>query len=70
MVTFVDCFHICEAKSSSEDTAVQIAWFFHSRFNLSDTKIAYHFCIDKARKRGFTQVVLNSVLEENAIDFA
>ena len=28
------------------------------------------FCIDKARKRSFTEVVLNSVLEENAIDFA
>ena len=31
------------------------------------------FCIDKARKRSFTEVALNSVLEEiqeNAIDFA
>ena len=28
------------------------------------------FCIDKAYKRSFTEVALNSVLEENAIDFA
>ena len=28
------------------------------------------FCMDKARKRSFTEVALNSVLEENAIDFA
>ena len=31
------------------------------------------FCIDKARKRSFTEVALNSVLEENvasAIDFS
>ena len=26
------------------------------------------FCIDKARQRSFTEVALNSVLEENAID--
>ena len=46
---------------------------FFSLFNLSDPSRANpFFCIDKARKHSFTEVALNSVLEENAasaIDF-
>ena len=30
----------------------------------------FHFCIGKACKRSFIEVALNSVSEENAIDFA
>ena len=44
------------------------AVIFYSLFNLSDPGQAVQilFCIDKARKRSFTEVALNSVLEENA----
>ena len=38
---------------------------------IKKTQVAQiHICIDNARKRSFTEVALNSVLEENAIDFA
>ena len=69
-------FTCADAKSTSEDTAVQrCAVIFHSLFNLSDSRaVQILFCIDKARKRSFTEVALNSLLEEklavSAIDFA
>ena len=44
---------------------------FFTRSSICRTQAAQIlFCIYKARKRSFTEVVLNSVLEENAIDFA
>ena len=44
-------------------------FFTHS--SICPTKASHIlFCIDKARKRSFTEVALNSVLEENAVDFA
>ena len=46
--------------------------YFSLALNLSDSKIMYPFLHwqNKARKSGFTQVALNSMLEESAIDFA
>ena len=69
-VTFVDCFHICEAKSTSEDTAVQncLVRIFHSLSICPTQKSCILFALtNKARKSGFTQVALNSMLEESAI---
>ena len=44
---------------------------FFTRSSICPTQESHIlFCIDKAHKRSFTKVALNSVLEENAIDFA
>ena len=46
---------------------------FHSHLIFRTQEPHLPFCIDKAHKRSFTEVALNSVLEEiqeNAIDFA
>ena len=65
------CFHICNTKFTYEDTAVQPARCVFTRSSICWTQAAQIlFCIDNARKRSFTEVALNSVLEENAIDFA
>ena len=71
--TFIHCFQICETKSPYEDTAVPTCAVIFTRSLICRTKfVQILFCIDKARKRSFTEVALNSVLEENAalaIDF-
>ena len=69
--TFLYCFHICDTKCTYEDTAVQPArWFLLALQFVRPKSRKSLFCIDKARKRSFTEVAFNSVLEENAIDFA
>ena len=68
------CFHICDTKCTYEDTAVQPAQHFLLALQFVGPKPRKSFLAltfyDKARKRSFTEVALNSVLEENAIDFA
>ena len=66
------CFHICDTKSTYEDTAVQPAQrFFFTCSSICRTQASQIlFCIDKGPTHSFTEVALNSVLEENAIDFA
>ena len=56
-------FYMCDAKSTSDrygrQTCVVI---FHSLLIFPTQKPHIPFCIDKARKRSFTEVALNSVL--------
>ena len=56
---------MCDTKSTSENTAVKRAWymvFFTQLLIYPTQKPHIPFCIDKARKRSFTEVALNSVL--------